>query len=168
VLDTLVALLVVRLKLLGLTVLAAAAGAAVAVALSTSTVAVTNAGSEEPLLDEAGAAVEAPAEAEGAAADLGPAAPVVEPDVVEPDVVEPDVVEPATPEPPAVQRGPAAADPVELPTCPAKARNHGAYVSSVARDTSVTGQEHGARVSAAARSDCGKGEARGKGRPGRP
>lgn len=42
------------------------------------------------------------------------------------------------------------------PPCPADVRNHGAYVSSVARGDEATGAEHGALVSAAARSDCGK------------
>jgi hypothetical protein len=43
-------------------------------------------------------------------------------------------------------------DPVESGT-PA---NHGACVSAIAKDKSVTGREHGQAVSEAARSDCGK------------
>jgi len=53
---------------------------------------------------------------------------------------------------------------VDLPPCPADVKNHGAYVSSVAKanhghaedegDTEET--NHGALVSAAAQSDCGK------------
>jgi hypothetical protein len=43
-----------------------------------------------------------------------------------------------------------------LPPCTGEEKNHGAYVSSVAKDKSVTGREHGALVSAAAQSDCGK------------
>lgn len=54
---------------------------------------------------------------------------------------------------------------VELPTCPADVKNHGAYVSSVAKankghaegETEETEDAgHGALVSAAAQSDCGK------------
>lgn len=40
--------------------------------------------------------------------------------------------------------------------CPSDVANHGAYVSQVAKDRSVTGREHGAAVSEAAKSDCGK------------
>lgn len=40
--------------------------------------------------------------------------------------------------------------------CPAGTTNHGAYVSSVARDKSTRGRAHGQAVSAAAHSDCGK------------
>ncbi len=42
------------------------------------------------------------------------------------------------------------------PPCPADVRNHGAYVSSVARDPANAGPQHGAIVAAAAQSDCGK------------
>ncbi|MFN2539785.1 MAG: hypothetical protein ABR549_16760 [Mycobacteriales bacterium] len=40
--------------------------------------------------------------------------------------------------------------------CPSDVANHGAYVSSVAKDHSTTGREHGKAVSEAAHSDCGK------------
>jgi hypothetical protein len=41
--------------------------------------------------------------------------------------------------------------------CPEDVKNHGEYVSSVARSKGeLSGREHGARVSAAAKSDCGK------------
>lgn len=40
--------------------------------------------------------------------------------------------------------------------CPTDIKNHGAYVSSVAKDKTLKGAEHGAAVSAAAHSDCGK------------
>ncbi len=65
---------------------------------------------------------------------------------------------------PAKSEGPAKGKKpsVAVPGCPAGVRNHGAYVSSVAKDRSVTGREHGARVSAAARSNCGKSAAQGK------
>jgi hypothetical protein len=53
---------------------------------------------------------------------------------------------------PAATEAPAAT----LPPCPADVKNHGAYVSSVARDKSVTGRDHGKLVSEAAHSDCGK------------
>ncbi len=46
--------------------------------------------------------------------------------------------------------------PVTAPPCPADVRNHGAYVSSVARDPANAGPQHGAIVAAAAQSDCGK------------
>jgi len=49
--------------------------------------------------------------------------------------------------------------PAAAPTgidCPADVANHGAYVSSVARDRSLHGRDHGAAVSEAARSDCGR------------
>jgi hypothetical protein len=42
-----------------------------------------------------------------------------------------------------------------LPPCPSDVKNHGAYVSYVAR-TAPKGSEHGYWVSQAARSDCGK------------
>ena len=51
------------------------------------------------------------------------------------------------------------ADPAETRTplpCPTDVKNHGAYVSEVARDKTVTGREHGKAVSEAAHSDCGK------------
>jgi hypothetical protein len=49
---------------------------------------------------------------------------------------------------------------VTLPPCPPDVRNHGAYVSSVARGAApgtagVRGRDHGALVSAAAHSTCG-------------
>lgn len=40
--------------------------------------------------------------------------------------------------------------------CPEGLKNHGKYVSSVAKDKSTTGAEHGKAVSEAAKSDCGK------------
>jgi hypothetical protein len=52
----------------------------------------------------------------------------------------------------------------DLPPCPADVKNHGAYVSSVAKANRGHGEEgseetnHGALVSAAAQSDCGKPE----------
>lgn len=48
---------------------------------------------------------------------------------------------------------------VTLPECPADVKNHGAYVSSVAKTTREEGaapNAHGKLVSAAAQSDCGK------------
>ena len=52
---------------------------------------------------------------------------------------------------------------VQLPPCPADVKNHGAYVSSVAKANRGHAEEgdeaegaHGALVSAAAQSDCGK------------
>src|SRR5687767_10303168 len=48
---------------------------------------------------------------------------------------------------------------VTPPPCPADVKNHGAYVSSVARGAKadgVQGADRGALVSAAAQSDCGK------------
>src|SRR5205807_4419091 len=43
------------------------------------------------------------------------------------------------------------------PPCPGDVKNHGAYVSSVARSAAHgKGAHHGAVVSAAAKSDCGK------------
>lgn len=47
-------------------------------------------------------------------------------------------------------------DSVTPAPCPTDVKNHGAYVSSVAKDHSTTGREHGQAVSAAAHSDCGK------------
>jgi hypothetical protein len=149
VLDTLVPLLTAKLKLVGVAVAAAA--------LSTSAVAITTVSSEEPLVDEAVVTVEAPAQEQrtsdpeaGAGGQL-PAGVVVDEDEVVADpaaeqlVVEDEVVE-----------EPAAPSDVVLPECPADVKNHGAYVSSVARDKTTSGREHGARVSAAAKSDCGK------------
>lgn len=55
----------------------------------------------------------------------------------------------------------------ELPPCPADVKNHGAYVSSVAKANrghaveGETAEDHGALVSAAAQSDCGKPEGAG-------
>jgi hypothetical protein len=44
-----------------------------------------------------------------------------------------------------------------LPSCPADVKNHGAYVSSVAKSAPKgAGGEHGTWVSQAANSDCGK------------
>jgi hypothetical protein len=43
-----------------------------------------------------------------------------------------------------------------LPPCTGEEKNHGAYVSSVAKDKTVTGRDHGKLVSEAAKSDCGK------------
>ena len=44
-----------------------------------------------------------------------------------------------------------------LPSCPADVKNHGAYVSSVAKSAPKgKGGEHGSWVSQAAHSDCGK------------
>lgn len=45
-----------------------------------------------------------------------------------------------------------------LPTCPTDVKNHGAYVSSVAKadHSDAAPGDHGALVSAAAQSDCGK------------
>jgi hypothetical protein len=54
---------------------------------------------------------------------------------------------------PAADESPSAVTP--LP-CPTDVKNHGAYVSQVARDHSVTGRDHGKAVSEAAHSDCGK------------
>jgi hypothetical protein len=149
VLDTLVPLLTAKLKLVGVAVAAAA--------LSTSAVAITTVSSEEPLVDEAVVTLEAPAQEQrtsdpeaGAGGQL-PAGVVVDEDEVVADpaaeqlVVEDEVVE-----------EPAAPSDVVLPECPADVKNHGAYVSSVARDKTTSGREHGARVSAAAKSDCGK------------
>jgi hypothetical protein len=51
------------------------------------------------------------------------------------------------------------ADAVDLPPCPADVKNHGAYVSSVAKTKPGDGDApnaHGKLVSAAAQSDCGK------------
>ncbi|HEX8003235.1 MAG TPA: hypothetical protein VF519_11120 [Mycobacteriales bacterium] len=47
---------------------------------------------------------------------------------------------------------------VTAPECPADVKNHGAYVSSVAKAKAADAEpgEHGALVSAAAQSDCGK------------
>jgi hypothetical protein len=48
---------------------------------------------------------------------------------------------------------------VTLPECPADVKNHGAYVSSVAKSKPAEGDApnaHGKLVSAAAQSDCGK------------
>jgi hypothetical protein len=46
---------------------------------------------------------------------------------------------------------------VTPPPCPADVKNHGAYVSSVAKSAAHgKGANHGALVSAAAKSDCGK------------
>src|SRR5688572_25190949 len=49
---------------------------------------------------------------------------------------------------------------VTLPACPADVKNHGAYVSSIAKDKAEDAEPgaHGALVSAAAQSDCGKPE----------
>ncbi|HEV2889254.1 MAG TPA: hypothetical protein VGX28_02675 [Frankiaceae bacterium] len=49
---------------------------------------------------------------------------------------------------------------VEAPECPAGVKNHGAYVSSVAKAKAEDAEpgDHGALVSAAAKSDCGKTE----------
>ena len=48
---------------------------------------------------------------------------------------------------------------VDLPPCPADVKNHGAYVSSVAKmkfGPNAAPNAHGKLVSAAAKSDCGK------------
>jgi len=78
----------------------------------------------------------------------------------------PDAPEsPEASESPKPAKSPHAAKPSAQPApgCPADVRNHGAYVSSVARDHSDAGAAHGARVSAAAHSDCGK-----KAKPAKP
>jgi hypothetical protein len=71
------------------------------------------------------------------------AEPTVEPTLEPTPDATPETAEEAAP----------AADP--LP-CPSDVRNHGAYVSQVAHDKSVTGRDHGKAVSEAAHSDCGK------------
>lgn len=48
------------------------------------------------------------------------------------------------------------ATPATAAPCPADVKNHGAYVSSVAKDPATRGKGHGKAVSAAAKSDCGK------------
>jgi hypothetical protein len=56
------------------------------------------------------------------------------------------------------------ADEVDLPPCPGDVKNHGAYVSSVAKTKPAEGDApnaHGKLVSAAAQSDCGKPEGAG-------
>ncbi|MEP6696033.1 MAG: hypothetical protein ABJA34_04040 [Pseudonocardiales bacterium] len=64
------------------------------------------------------------------------------------------------PESPEASKAPAVTaakrSPAPAPRCPADVRNHGAYISSVARDRSGTSAEHESRVSAAAHSDCGR------------
>ena len=101
-----------------------------------------------------------------------PADPVVEqpadppptdvPPTEQPPAEVPPVEPPAVPPAPdadddaaeAPEAAPGAA--VTAPPCPADVRNHGAYVSSVARDPANAGPQHGAIVAAAAQSDCGK------------
>jgi hypothetical protein len=67
--------------------------------------------------------------------------------------VEPTVEPTADPAPEATLD---AAPPAAPVVCPTDLPNHGAYVSSVAKDHTVTGREHGKAVSEAAKSDCGK------------
>jgi hypothetical protein len=70
--------------------------------------------------------------------------------------VEPPVVPPADADDDADSAEAAPGAPVTAPPCPADVLNHGAYVSSVARDPANAGPQHGAIVAAAAQSDCGK------------
>jgi hypothetical protein len=101
-----------------------------------------------------------------------PTEPVSEQPAVQPPADAPPVEAPPV-EPPVVPPAPDADDsddtdadddsanevagaPVTAPPCPADVRNHGAYVSSVARDPAYAGPQHGAIVAAAAQSDCGK------------
>jgi hypothetical protein len=66
--------------------------------------------------------------------------------------------------PAAVPAAAPTADEVELPPCPADVKNHGSYVSSVAKTKPEAGaapNAHGQLVSAAAQSDCGKPESAG-------
>jgi hypothetical protein len=142
VLDTLLPLLTAKLKM--------AAVAVAAVALSTSAVAVTTVSDEQPL--EGATASSAAQDVQGALAvleDNAVATPGAGADEPAEDLVEA----------PAEKTAPSD---VVLPQCPADVKNHGAYVSSVARDKSALGRDHGARVSAAAKSDCGKGRGGGK------
>lgn len=143
-LDTLVPLLTAKLKL--------ATVAVAAVALSTSAVAVTTVSNHEPLPEETEVSLEVAAGDLGLLEDAAVATPTAGGD------------EPVD-EPADGTAGETGGEPVEgseppsdagLPECPADVKNHGQYVSSVARDRSVSGREHGARVSAAAQSDCGK------------
>jgi hypothetical protein len=111
-------------------------------------------------------------EAAGAAVALSHAAPsshlvrdvaatssVEDPETVEatdPETVEatdPETEEAVDPETEEAQEDPA----YTLPECPADVKNHGAYVSSVAKDA-PKGKDghHGSYVSEAAKSDCGK------------
>lgn len=60
---------------------------------------------------------------------------------------------------------------VDLPPCPAHVKNHGAYVSSIAKTkpgADAAPNAHGQLVSAAARSDCGKPEGGGNDETGKP
>lgn len=151
-LDTVVPLLTARLALAGVAV--------AAVALSSSAVVVTTMSDHEALPEEA------PVSAPDGALDQDP---VATDDSSGPVDTEPSDEQPAAPvEDVAGDGGELEAAPhgdPDLPPCPADAKNHGAYVSSVAEDRSAGGREHGARVSAAARSDCGKpaGDAEGDG-----
>lgn len=147
-LDTLVPLLTAKLKL--------ATVAVAAVALSTSAVAVTTVSNHEPLPEETEVSLEVAAGDLGLLDDAAVATPTAGGD----EPVDEPVGEPAD-----GTAGETGGEPVEgseppsdagLPECPADVKNHGQYVSSVARDRSVSGREHGARVSAAAQSDCGK------------
>jgi hypothetical protein len=90
--------------------------------------------------------------AEQPPADVPPAEqpPAEIPPTEQPPVVPPPADDAAA----AAEATPAA--PVTAPPCPADVRNHGAYVSSVARDPANAGPQHGAIVAAAAQSDCGK------------
>jgi len=95
--------------------------------------------------------------------------PSSSPEAVEPsESAEPSESPKASKSPkPAKSEGPAKSKKpnVAATSCPAGVRNHGAYVSSVAKDRSVSGSEHGARVSAAARSNCGKKPSAGATKP---
>lgn len=126
-----------KAKLTGLVVAAAALGSAAAVS---STSFVPTAG-EEAVVTEASPSASPEASPEASLE----ASPSASPDAT-------------------TESSPAPSPTATLPPCTGEEKNHGAYVSSVAKDKSVRGRDHGKLVSEAAHSDCGKkaGEEQGE------